>query len=77
MVKITKGNLVDDIVVSNPGLNGEAIAKFNQPDQDKYSIKLEFLDMPGIYHFMNKNFSEFFDELTNTEGYDYYNNKAI
>jgi len=51
--------------------------KFNQPNTDKFSIKLEFLDMPGIYHFMNKNFEDFFEEVTDTEGYDYYNNKAI
>ena len=33
--------------------------------------------MPGIYHFKNENFLKFFEELSETEGYEFFNNRSI
>lgn len=40
-------------------------------------IKCEFMDMPGVYHYLDEDFQSFFDELAITEQLDYFNTRVI
>ena len=40
-------------------------------------IKVEFLDMPGIYHLQDKDNDDFFDQLTLTENIRFFEKRAI
>ena len=40
-------------------------------------IKLEFIDLPGVYHFQDKNFEDFFEALANTSNLDFFKKKPI
>ena len=41
------------------------------------SVKCEFLDIPGVYHYLDDEFSEVFDALANTSKFEIFNLKAI
>eukprot|EP00347_Sterkiella_histriomuscorum_P022795 403337130 len=65
-------------IVSSPVLHSNIIDRFqNCNPEDKKMIKMELVDLPGVYHFLDKNFSSIFDELYKLEKYDFFNNKAI
>ncbi|CDW71585.1 UNKNOWN [Stylonychia lemnae] len=77
---IKTGVMNSDNIVSSPQLNNQVIEEIqgtNNEDEKKVSIKLELLDMPGIYHFRDKHFSEFFRSLQDVEGYGFFTNRAI
>ena len=40
-------------------------------------IKCEFLDLPGVYHFLDGEFQEFFGALGETENMDFFNLKSV
>ena len=41
------------------------------------NIKLEYIDIPGLYHYLHPNFKLFFFKLARTNDYQYFNNRAI
>eukprot|EP00347_Sterkiella_histriomuscorum_P018629 403344788 len=46
-------------------------------DQMETRIKCEFIDLPGIYHYLDSDFQSFFDQLAITNNLDFFNSKAI
>ena len=41
------------------------------------TIKIEMLDMPGIYHYLDKDFVKAFKALNDLQGYQFFQNKAV
>ena len=40
-------------------------------------IRMEFIDIPGVYHFLDKDSDPFFDALAATSNLEYFKKKAI
>ncbi|CDW82936.1 wd-40 repeat protein [Stylonychia lemnae] len=77
---ITKGVIHQEQLVSSPLLDYSMINHIKgiqHKDERKTTINLQLLDLPGIYHFMDKSFDEFFKKLQEVDGYDFFTNKAI
>ena len=39
----------------------------NDNKEAEVRIKCEFVDLPGVYHYQDKNFKEFFEKLSETD----------
>jgi len=55
-----------------------------EDDEDAYlvkkvdkNIKLEQIDLPAIYHYLDEDFYDFFEALANTNKIKYFNNRVI
>ena len=40
-------------------------------------IRMEFIDIPGVYHFLDKGFNGFFDALAGTDDLEFFSKKAV
>jgi hypothetical protein len=82
--KITKGALkerfpeiiVGEIWFQTKDITGQLFAK-EEDKRVETSIKLEYLDLYGIYHYTDSHFNEIFYELSETKRLDFFNNRAI
>eukprot|EP00347_Sterkiella_histriomuscorum_P013502 403364473 len=81
---LDKGLLVDDYpteIVAQLWFEQKTIESqvFEVQNENKVttSIKLQFIDLPGVYHYLDPNFQDFFKALAETTHYEYFMNKAI
>lgn len=50
---------------------------YNPEETVQTSIRLEFLDLPGIYHYSDEDFIEMMNVLANTQNFSYFAIEAI
>ncbi|CDW71088.1 wd-40 repeat protein [Stylonychia lemnae] len=79
--KFSKGTLKKDIsgiITSELWFKEEDFFKqIMDRENMETRIKCEFIDLPGVYHYLDPDFQSFFDQLAITENLDYFNQKSI
>jgi hypothetical protein len=45
---------------------------FDDEETATTSIKLEFLDIPGFYHYLDGKYKDLFNQLSTTDQFDYF-----
>jgi hypothetical protein len=68
-----------EILVSGVKINQEEVEKqiFTNEHSIITSIKLQFLDLPGFYHYLDDGFKDFFEQLASIDDFAFFSNKAI
>jgi hypothetical protein len=81
LVSFKKGNLPEDchsLFTSTPWLEEFDFREKHLEKADfERKIKLEVLDVAGIYHYKDKPFNEFFDKLCSQENLKYFENRSF
>lgn len=48
-----------------------------RPKPIENRIKVEFIDLPGVYHYLDEEFGQVFEELAKTDSIEFFNIKSI
>jgi hypothetical protein len=83
-IEFTKANIKDGldvgIIASDLFFDFKEVrSQLTESCSDKLETNIvsKFVDMPGVYHYMDKDFGPLFDELSSTENYEYFTPAAI